>query len=111
MNRLLDALTDTYRLMAGLLYGSGVRLMECMRLRVKKGGNMKQTWARAARSGLFVASSGAEVPQRRTGNGSGSTCFRRAGCQWTLEVERYVGIISMKMLCNELLRIQPYRLD
>ena len=35
VNRLLDALTDTYRLMAGLLYGSRLRLMECMRLRIK----------------------------------------------------------------------------
>ena len=35
VNRLLDTLTGTYRLMAGLLYGSGLRLMECVRLRVK----------------------------------------------------------------------------
>jgi integron integrase len=35
VNRLLGVLTGTYRLMAGLLYGSGLRLMECMRLRVK----------------------------------------------------------------------------
>jgi integron integrase len=35
VHRGLDALTGTYRLMAGLLYGSGLRLMECMRLRVK----------------------------------------------------------------------------
>jgi len=32
---LLDALSGTSRLMAGLLYGSGMRLMECVRLRVK----------------------------------------------------------------------------
>jgi len=35
VKRLLDALTGTYALMAGLLYGSGLRLMECVRLRVK----------------------------------------------------------------------------
>ena len=35
VSRLLEALTGTYRLMAGLLYGSGLRLMECVRLRVK----------------------------------------------------------------------------
>jgi integron integrase len=35
VNRLLGALTGTYRLMAGLLYGSGLRLMGCVRLRVK----------------------------------------------------------------------------
>jgi integron integrase len=35
VHRLLDALTGTYCLMAGLLYGSGLRLMECVRLRVK----------------------------------------------------------------------------
>jgi integrase len=35
VNRFLGALTGTYRLMAGLLYGSGLRLMECVRLRVK----------------------------------------------------------------------------
>jgi len=35
VNRLLDALSGTYALMAGLLYGSGLRLMECVRLRVK----------------------------------------------------------------------------
>ncbi len=32
---LLDALSGVYRLMAGLLYGSGMRLMECVRLRVQ----------------------------------------------------------------------------
>jgi site-specific recombinase XerD len=35
VGRLLEALTGTYRLMAGLLYGSGLRLMESVRLRVK----------------------------------------------------------------------------
>jgi integrase len=35
VGRLLEALTGTYRLMAGLLYGSSLRLMECVRLRVK----------------------------------------------------------------------------
>jgi integron integrase len=35
VNRLLDALAGTHKLMAGLLYGSGLRLMECVRLRVK----------------------------------------------------------------------------
>ncbi|MBI5408713.1 MAG: integron integrase [Nitrospirae bacterium] len=34
-DKLLNALTGTYALMAGLLYGSGLRLMECVRLRVK----------------------------------------------------------------------------
>ncbi len=32
---ILDRLEGTTRLMAGLLYGSGLRLMECLRLRVK----------------------------------------------------------------------------
>jgi len=32
---LLHALDGTYALMAGLIYGSGMRLMECLRLRVK----------------------------------------------------------------------------
>ncbi len=32
---LLDALSGTHRLMAQLLYGSGLRLLECLRLRVK----------------------------------------------------------------------------
>ncbi len=32
---LLDQLEGTYGLMAGLLYGTGMRLMECIRLRVK----------------------------------------------------------------------------
>lgn len=32
---IFDQLRGTYRLMAGLLYGSGLRLMECVRLRVK----------------------------------------------------------------------------
>lgn len=32
---MLDALTGTHALMAGLLYGGGLRLMECVRLRVK----------------------------------------------------------------------------
>jgi len=33
--RVLDALTGAHQLMAKLLYGSGLRLMECVRLRVK----------------------------------------------------------------------------
>ncbi len=33
--KLLNALPGIYALMAGLLYGSGMRLMECVRLRVK----------------------------------------------------------------------------
>lgn len=33
--RLFQNLQGTHRLMAGLLYGSGLRLMECTRLRVK----------------------------------------------------------------------------
>lgn len=35
VEQLLDAMTGTSGLMAGLLYGSGLRLMECIRLRVK----------------------------------------------------------------------------
>jgi len=34
INRLLERLTGTYALMGGLLYGTGMRLMECVRLRV-----------------------------------------------------------------------------
>jgi integron integrase len=35
VHRLEEHLTGTYALMAGLLYGAGLRLMECVRLRVK----------------------------------------------------------------------------
>ena len=35
VGRLLEHLDGTYRLMASLLYGTGMRLMECLRLRVK----------------------------------------------------------------------------
>ncbi|MBW2020790.1 MAG: integron integrase [Deltaproteobacteria bacterium] len=35
VHKLLKKLTGMYYLMAGLLYGSGLRLMECVRLRVK----------------------------------------------------------------------------
>lgn len=35
VRRLLSHLTGVYKLMAQLLYGSGLRLMECLRLRVK----------------------------------------------------------------------------
>lgn len=35
VDRLLSALSGVHALMAGLLYGSGLRLMECVRLRVK----------------------------------------------------------------------------
>lgn len=35
VNRLLSRLSDPYELMAKLLYGCGLRLMECVRLRVK----------------------------------------------------------------------------
>ena len=35
VNRLLDGLAAVQQLMAGLLYGSGLRLMECVRLRVQ----------------------------------------------------------------------------
>lgn len=34
-DRLLSKMTGMYALMAGILYGSGLRLMECIRLRVK----------------------------------------------------------------------------
>ena len=35
VNAVLDGLSGIYRLMARLLYGTGMRLMECVRLRVK----------------------------------------------------------------------------
>jgi integron integrase len=35
VRRVLDRLADPYRLMAELMYGSGLRLLECLRLRVK----------------------------------------------------------------------------
>ena len=35
VHQVLDAMSGTYMLMAKLLYGSGLRLMECLRLRVK----------------------------------------------------------------------------
>ena len=35
VDALLDAIAGVYGLMAGLLYGAGLRLMECVRLRVK----------------------------------------------------------------------------
>lgn len=35
VRRVLDGMSGTYQLMARLLYGSGMRLMECVRLRVK----------------------------------------------------------------------------
>jgi integrase len=35
MHKIFGHLHGTWRLMAGLLYGSGLRLMECVRLRVK----------------------------------------------------------------------------
>ncbi len=35
INRLFDKLSGSHYVMAGLLYGSGLRLMECIRLRVK----------------------------------------------------------------------------
>ena len=35
VRRLLECLSGTYALVGGLLYGSGLRLMECVRLRVK----------------------------------------------------------------------------
>jgi integron integrase len=35
VNRVLSQLADPYRLMAELMYGSGLRLLECLRLRVK----------------------------------------------------------------------------
>ncbi len=33
--QVIEGMTGTYQLMAKLLYGSGLRLMECVRLRVK----------------------------------------------------------------------------
>ena len=33
--QVIDGMTGTYQMMAKLLYGSGLRLMECVRLRVK----------------------------------------------------------------------------
>ena len=34
-HQVIDGMSGTYQLMAKLLYGSGLRLMECLRLRVK----------------------------------------------------------------------------
>jgi len=35
VEKLIDALDGVHRLQGGLLYGTGMRLMECLRLRVK----------------------------------------------------------------------------
>jgi len=35
VHKIFAHMHGTYRVMAGLLYGSGLRLMECVRLRVK----------------------------------------------------------------------------
>jgi integrase len=35
VHRVIDAMSGTHQLMAKLLYGTGLRLMECLRLRVK----------------------------------------------------------------------------
>lgn len=64
-NRLLDALRGTYHLMAGLLYGSAFS-QHCESTWHASRSNMKKTGA-GLRSGLSVASPGAQVPQRRTG--------------------------------------------
>ena len=49
VGRLLASLEGTWRLMTQLLYGTGLRLMECLRLRVKDVDlEMKQVTVRAA---------------------------------------------------------------
>ncbi len=35
INNLIDNLDDVYKLMAGIMWGSGLRVMECVRLRIK----------------------------------------------------------------------------
>jgi hypothetical protein len=88
-NRLLDAFRGTYHLMAGLLYGSGFS-QHC-----------ESTWRRASERSICGQPWSASTPAPY-GKGSGSTCSRLDGCQWTLTVEKCVGIISTKMPCNGL---------
>src|SRR5262249_1106593 len=131
--------TGTYRLMAGLLYGSGLRLMECVRLRVKdvdfahnqimvrdgKGQKdrvtilpqrfqlplrahlerVKEQHENDLAQGLGAVYLWPALERKYPSahrNGSGSMCFRLAGCQWTLVVAGCVGIISTRMPRNGL---------
>jgi hypothetical protein len=99
-NRLLDALRGTYHLMAGLLYGSAFS-QHCESTWHASKSNMKKTWRRASERSICGQPWSASTPAPY-GKGSGSTCSRPDGCQWTLAVEKCVGIISTKMPCNGL---------
>lgn len=67
---LLNALSGREALMAGLLYGSGLRLMECLHLRVKD--------VDLARHGITVREGkGARIAKRCCPDACGSRCWHR----------------------------------
>ena len=55
VERLLAGMTGTFQLMAKLLYGTGLRLMECMRLRVKDVDfEQNQVTVREGKAGYYI---------------------------------------------------------
>lgn len=119
VGRLLEQLQGQHWLMASLLYGSGLRLMECVRLRVKdidvargeiivrhgKGGKDRRTaciraiWAPGSvRCGCRMRWR-VSFPARRA-SGPGSTCFRRVRAAWIHAAVSNADIMWTKSCCS-----------
>jgi hypothetical protein len=101
--RLLDSMDGLWQLMAGLLYGSGMRLMECVRLRVKDVDfDYGQLIVRNAK-GLARCTSRtrwrASTPMAR-GNGDGNMRSPAPGCRWTPGRTRVGVTIFTKTHCR-----------
>jgi site-specific recombinase XerD len=79
-NSILSHMHGTYRLMARLLYGSGQRLMECVRLRIKDVDfGYRQVTVRAARCSQSRSSSSSDATSRAFAYCTRMTCCSATG--------------------------------
>jgi len=137
--RVIGGMKGVHQLMAKLLYGSGLRLMECIRLRVKdldfgqhqiivretKGDHDRVTMLpdslvaplkqhlfdvrRFAQPGFRARSrcrlparcSGAQVPQRQSRMGAGSSFSPPTGARPTHALEALIAITRTKAVCKK----------
>ena len=93
VERLLASLSGTKRLIASLLYGAGLRQIECLQLRVKDVDfAYRQVLVRDAKGAKdrvtmlpeqSVQSLQEHLGRVRDGNGPGSSCFRQGSCRAT----------------------------
>lgn len=82
----LERMDGVYGLMARLLYGTGMRLMECLRLPARRRSGCRMRWKR-------------NIPMRRA-NGAGSLCSVRAATRPTRAAVRCAVITSTKSCCS-----------